>query len=314
MLENIEMRAVYCEEMMKYAAANKDIVLLDADLATASGTLPFIKALPDQHVNVGIAEANMVGVAAGLATCGKIPFAHTFAPFATRRCFDQFTVSVAYAKIKVVIVGSDPGITAEANGGTHMPLEDMSLVRTLPNVLCVEPTDSTHFKAILPQIIEYPHPVYIRLLRKHAHEVFANRKDADFTLGKANLLEEGKDITLFCSGIMVQRALDAAQELAKEGISAEVINVHTWNPLDTETILKSVAKTKAVVTCENHGVVGGLGGAIAELLAENNPVPLWRIGVRGRFGEVGNLDYLSKIMGLTVEDIVKAAKDVIARK
>lgn len=314
MLENIEMRAVYCEEMMKYAEQNKDIVLIDADLATACGTLPFARKFPNQHINVGIAEANMVGVAAGLATCGKIPFAHSFGPFATRRCFDQITVSVAYAKLKVVIIGVDPGITAEANGGTHTPLEDMALMRTLPNVLCIEPTDSVHFKAILPQIIDYPDPVYVRLLRKKADSIYADRKDVDFTLGKAIVLEEGKDITLFCSGILVQKTLDAAAELAKEGISAEVINVHTWHPLDNETILKSIAKTGAAVTVENHSVVGGLGGAISELLAENNPAPLWRVGVRGRFGEVGKLDYLAETMGLTTNDIIKSAKEVLKRK
>ncbi len=314
MLEDKEMRAIYCDSLIELSKENENIVVIDADLATACGTLKYKKEYPTRHINVGIAEANMAGVAAGLATCGKVPFINSFGPFASRRCYDQVTVSIAYAKLKVCIVGFDPGVTAEANGGTHTPLEDMSLMRVLPNMICVEPTDGVMLKALIPQIIESPDPVYIRLLRKKADSIYANRPEIDIKLGKANVLTEGNDITLIASGIMVNQALEAAKVLAEQGISAEVIDLHTWQPLDSETVLKSVAKTKAVVTCENHSVTNGLGSAIAELLCENAPAPLYRVGVRGRFSEVGKRPYLEKLLGLTIEDIVTASKNVLERK
>lgn len=295
-------------------AARKDdrIVVLDADLMSCHSTKCFLEAFPERFINVGIAEANLIGVAAGMAAFGKIPFAFSFAPFATRRCYDQIFISVAYSKLPVKIVGSDPGVMAEANGGTHMPFEDMSIMRAIPKMVCFEPTDATMLAKALPQIIDYPGAVYIRMFRKKAEKIYDD--GLDFKLGKAVTLREGKDVTLVASGIMVARALKAADELAAEGISARVVNIHTWKPIDEDAIVESVKATGAIVTCENHSTYGGLGSAVAEVVVEKCPAPMELIGVRNSFGEVGKEAYLSEKFGLTVADIVAAAKKAIARK
>ena len=217
MIQSKEMRAVYCETLMELAEHDSRIVVLDSDLSSACGTKPFAARFPSRHINVGIAEANMIGVAAGLASCGKIPFAHSFATFASRRCFDQITVSVGYAKLNVRIVGTDPGISAEANGGTHMALEDVGTLRTLPNMLIFEPVDTIQMRAALPQIVEHEGPMYLRLLRKKADPVFS--EGYEFKLGKADQLRNGSDLVILASGLTVRYALDAAAELEKEGIS-----------------------------------------------------------------------------------------------
>lgn len=295
-------------------AARKDdrIVVLDADLMSCHSTKCFLEAFPERFINVGIAEANLIGVAAGMAAFGKIPFAFSFAPFATRRCYDQIFISVAYSKLPVKIVGSDPGVMAEANGGTHMPFEDMSIMRAIPKMVCFEPTDATMLAKALPQIIDYPGAVYIRMFRKKAEKIYDD--SLDFKLGKAVTLKEGKDVTLVASGIMVARALKAAEELAADGISARVVNVHTWKPIDEDAIVESVKATGAVVTCENHSTYGGLGSAVAEVVVEKCPAPMEFIGVKNSFGEVGKEAYLSEKFGLTVGDIVAAAKKAVARK
>lgn len=312
MLDTKEMRAVYCETLIDLAKRNKKIVLLDADLMSSMGTKAFKTAYPKRHINVGIAEQNMIGIAAGLATCGKIPFCHSFTPFVTRRCYDQIAISVAYAKQNVKLVGADPGIMALNNGGTHMSLEDIGIMRSMPNMTIFEPVDAAMLKALLPQIVKYDKPMYIRLFRKKAETVFDD--NTKFNLFKAIELKKGTDVTIIASGIMVARAVTASIILASKGLSVGVLSVHTIKPIDEEAVIKVAKRSGAVVTAENHNVIGGLGSAVAEVLGENCPVPMRRVGVKDRFGEVGDDKYLSEIMGLRVDDIVAACEEVVKLK
>ena len=305
MLESQEMRKVYCDTMIALAKEDPRIVDVEADLTGAHGMKPFKAAYPDRSFNVGIAEANMVGVAAGLSACGKIPFVHSFATFASRRCFDQIAISVCYAGLNVKIVGSDPGVGAELNGGTHMALEDMGIMRTLPGMTVFEPTDSVQLRKALPAIVEHEGPVYIRLFRRQAENVFDD--DYEFDLGKADLLRDGSDVTLIASGVCVANALQAAETLAQEGVTARV-------PIDADAVIKAASETGALVTAENHNVIGGLGSAVAEVLAEQRPTPLERVGVKDHFGQVGKAPYLMGVFGITAADIAKAARKAIARK
>lgn len=312
MTDEKEMRQALAEALLERAKEDDRIVVLDADLMSCHATKIFKQAYPDRFINVGIAEQNMMGIAAGMSAMGKIPFAYSFGPFATRRCFDQIFVSVAYAHQNVKIVGTDPGVTAEANGGTHMPFEDMAMMRAIPHMVCFEPTDSAMIKKALPQIADFKGAVYTRMMRKKAEQVFDDT--LDFELGKAIELKDGKDVTLIASGIMVSRALTAAETLANEGISAKVVNIHTWKPIDEEKILECAKKTGAIVTCENHNVYGGLGSAVAEVLAKHNPTPMEMVGVQDEFGQVGKNAYLSSVYHLTVDDIVTAVKKAILKK
>lgn len=312
MLESQEMRKVYCDTMIALAKEDPRIVDVEADLTGAHGMKPFKAAYPDRSFNVGIAEANMVGVAAGLSACGKIPFVHSFATFASRRCFDQIAISVCYAGLNVKIVGSDPGVGAELNGGTHMALEDMGIMRTLPGMTVFEPTDSVQLRKALPAIVEHEGPVYIRLFRRQAENVFGD--DYEFDLGKADLLRDGTEVTLIASGVCVANALQAAETLAGEGLSARVLNMHTIKPVDAEALIRAASETGALVTAENHNVIGGLGSAVAEVLAERRPTPLERVGVKDHFGQVGKAPYLMGVFGITAEDIAKAARKAVARK
>ncbi len=306
------LRETYVDLLIEYAAKDDRIVLLEADLSKAAGTGRFKEVYPDRLINVGIAEANMVGVAAGMSAMGKIPFTHTFTAFATRRCCDQVTLSVAYAGLNVKLMGSDPGVTAELNGGTHMSMEDVAIMRNIPGMTIYEPVDSAQLKKIFPQILAAPGPVYIRLLRRNAVKIFDD--DQTFTLGKGTLIKEGKDVTIIASGILVAEAVKAAEALKNEGIDAEVINIHTIKPLDEEMVIASAKKTGAVVTAENHSIIGALGGAVTECLSENYPVPVRRVGVNDHFGEVGLTDFLMEKYGLTAEHIVEEAKKAISMK
>lgn len=312
MLEQKEMRAVYCRTLMEIAEKDERIVNVQADLMLGHGMKPFAEKYPERTFNVGVAEANMIGVAAGLAATGKIPFAHSFGTFSTRRCFDQITVSVCYAKLKICIIGSDPGVAAELNGGTHMPLEDVGIMRTLPGMMIVEPTDTVQLKAMLPALIADERPVYIRLFRKAVESVFTD--GYTFRPGKADLLNEGKDATIFATGVCVREALLAAEALAKEGVSARVVNMHTVKPLDREAVVAAAKETGAIVTAENHSVIGALGSAVAETLAEECPAPLVRVGVQDRFGEVGRQPYLMETFGITAKNIAEAVRKAIAKK
>lgn len=310
--EDIGLRETYVDLLIEYAKKDSRIVLVEADLMRAANTLRFAAEFKDRTVNVGVAEANMIGVAAGMSAMGKVPFTHTFAPFATRRVCDQVTLSVAYAGLNVKMVGSDPGVTAEYNGGTHMSMEDVSIMRNIPKMVIYEPVDSVQLIEIFPQILAHEGPVYIRLLRKNAVKIYS--KGTTFTLGKGKIITEGSDVTIVASGIMVAEALEAQERLLEKGISAEVINIHTIKPLDEELILRSASKTGAVVVAENHSIIGGLGSAVSECLSENCPVPLKRVGVKDHFGEVGKRAFLQEKYGLTSKDIVSAAQSVIEKR
>lgn len=312
MIMSKEMRQVYCESLIELGEKDSRICVLEADLMAASGTAKFKDRFPDRMVDVGVAESNLIGVAAGMAAMGKIPFANTFSPFATRRCYDQITISVAYSKLNVKICGTDPGLTAELNGGTHMGLEDVALMRALPDMVVFEPVDSTMLKAAMPQIAKYNGALYMRVFRKSTDIVYDELND--FDLFKSIELKQGNDVTIICSGIMVEQSLKAYDMLKAKGISARVINIYTIKPFDEAAVIKAAKETGAIVTAENHSTTGGLGCAVAEVVTNNYPVPVKRIGVKEQFGEVGKLDYLLKRFNMTAEDIVSAAEEAIKLK
>ena len=311
-LTNRQMRDIYADLLIMYAEKYPDLIAIDADLRKAIRLNKFADAYPERAINVGVAEANMIGVAAGLANMGKRPFTHTFTPFASRRVFDQVTVSVAYAGLPVKMVGSDPGVMAQLNGGTHMSLEDVGLMRTLPTMTIVEPVDGVQLAALMPQIIEHDGPLYLRLIRQEFDPIF--EEGETFEIGKAKTVCSGKDVTVFASGIMVKPSLDAAEMLAEEDISVEVINIHTVKPLDVDAIVASAKKTGAVVVAENHNIIGALGSAVAETLGERLPTPLKRVGIKDHFGEVGKKDFLVEKFGLTKKEVTEAIYDVLKKK
>ncbi len=300
----MEMREMFAQEIEKQMLQNDKIVILNADLAKPNGFGNLAKKYSERVINVGIAEQNMACVAAGMSSYGFIPFICTFTPFATRRICDQIAISICYARQNVKIIGTDPGITAEFNGGTHMSVEDIGVLRSIPNMVIFEPVDNIQLKAMLPQILEYNGPVYIRMLRKTAPDIFENSEQ--FDLFKSKKIKDGKDISIFCSGIMVEESIKAAKILESQGIDAEIINLHTIKPIDKEAIINSVKKTRAAVTAENHNVIGGLRSAVAEVICENFPVPLKAVGIQDLFGQVGKLPFLKQAYSMQDEDIVKA--------
>ena len=310
--EDIEMRSVYCQTLIELARENDQIIALDADLMSSMGMIPFLKEFPERTFNCGVQEANMIGVAAGLSATGKIPYAHTFAPFATRRCYDQVFLSGGYAKSNIRIIGSDPGITAAYNGGTHMPFEDMGIMRNIPEMTVLEPTDSVMLTDIIKQLAGLYGMFYVRLLRKNAIKIY--EKGSTFKIGKAVKLKDGKDVTIIANGIMVAETLKAAYMLEEKGISVRLLDMFTLKPIDKETIITCAKETGAIVTAENHNIINGLGSAVAEILAENIPTPMERIGVKDLFGEVGSVDYLKERFELTANDIVKKVEKVLKRK
>jgi transketolase len=314
MFQNKEMRAVMADFLREKMASDEKIITIDADLAKANGTYILQKEFPTRALNVGIAEANMASMAAGLASYGYKPFIFSFCPFVTRRIADQVAVSIAYSGMAVKIVGTDPGITAQLNGATHLCVEDVGIMRSIPNIVIYEPADCFQYAKALPSILAYDGPVYIRQLRKLAPGTYFDDVNYKFDLFKADIIKEGKDITLFASGIEVEQAMKASDALAGHGIDTEVINVHTLKPLDEKTIINSVRKTGCAVVCENHNIIGGLGSGIAEVLSQNCPTPLEFIGIRDRFGEVGMLPYLLKALKMDSESIIEAAFKVIDRK
>lgn len=311
-MEPQEMRKVYCQTLLDLSANNRQIVVLDSDLMSSMGMIPYLKAYPDRTFNCGVQEANMMGVAAGLSAVGKIPYAHTFGPFATRRSYDQTFMSGAYAKSNVRIIGSDPGVTAAYNGGTHMPFEDLGLMRNIPEMTVIEPTDSIMLKDIITQTADLYGMFYIRLLRKSARQIF--EEGSTFTIGKAAQIASGNDVTLISNGIMTYEAIAATEILEKDGISVEHLNMFTLKPIDSAAIIASAKKTGLVVTCENHNIINGLGSAVSETLSENYPTLLRRVGVKDRFGQVGSQTFLQEEYQLTANDIVSAVKDGLAQK
>ncbi len=312
MTDEREMRQTLAGALVERAKTDDRIVVIEADLMSCHATKVFKQEFPERFVNVGIAEQNMIGIAAGMSTMGKIPFAYSFGPFATRRCYDQIFISVAYARQNVKIVGTDPGVLAEYNGGTHMPFEDMALMRAIPHMVCFEPVDATMLEKAVDQIVDYQGAVYIRLQRKKAEKVFDDT--LNFELGKAIKIKDGKDVTLIASGIMVARAIEAAELLKADGISARVVNIHTWKPIDKDAIIECAKETGAIVTCENHNVCNGLGSAVCEVVCQNSPVPMRLVGVKDEFGQVGKNAYLSEQYHITTQDIVEAAREVVKNK
>ena len=307
----MEMRAVYAECLAQMMEQDKHVVVLDADLSKASGTRKLYDRFPRQMFDCGVAEQNMASIAAGLSSYGFKPWIESFTPFATRRICDQIAISISYARQNVKIVGTDPGISAELNGGTHMSLEDIGVVRSIPGMVIFEPVDETQLRAAMPVLNDYVGPVYMRLFRKVTPDVFG--PDYKFDLFKADTLREGRDLTIFVSGMFTRDVVDAAGELAAEGLDVEVVNVHTIKPIDRETVIASARKTGAVLTVENHNVIGGLHSAVCETLALER-IPVTAFGVADRFGEVGKIPYLRQAMGLTKEDLLAAARRAAATK
>ncbi|MGY0395099.1 MULTISPECIES: transketolase family protein [unclassified Fusobacterium] len=308
-LENQEMRKAYSSTLDEMINEDKRVFVLEADLSEAISTNSIAKTNKENYINCGIMEANMIGVASGLSLVGDIPFVHTFSPFATRRDFDQIFLSGAYAKTNIKILGSDPGIYTQHNGGTHTSFEDIALMRTIPTATVLSISDTTMMKNILRQIKDIYGIHYLSAIRKGSYKVYND--DEKFEIGKGKVLREGKDITIIACGIMVVEALKAADILEKEGIDVTVIDMFTIKPIDKELVKKYSKLTKGIVTAENHNIIGGLGSAVAEVIVENTLVPMRRVGVEDRFGQVGTLDYLQKEYKLTAEEIVNKVKELL---
>ncbi len=306
-MTKIATRDAYGEALAQLGEEIKDIVVLDADLSGSTKTSVFAKKFPERFFNVGIAEQNLMGTAAGFATCGKIPFASTFAVFATGRAFEQVRNSICYPKLNVKIAATHAGLTVGEDGATHQSVEDLSLMRALPNMTVISPADAVETKKAVRAAAFHQGPVYIRLGRMAVETIFD--EDYEFEIGKGKVLREGSDVAIIATGIMVAEALRAAEILEKEGINAMVVNIHTLKPIDEDIILKA-ADCGAIVTAEEHTVIGGLGSAVAEVLAEKKPTPMRRIGIKDKFGQSGKPDDLLKLYNLTAEDIANAAKEM----
>lgn len=300
------------QEIPRLAEQDPDLVYLDADLMSCIGMLSWAKQHPDRAINCGIAEANMVGVAAGLASAGFHPIVHTFGPFASRRCFDQVFLSAGYAKNDITVIGTDPGVTATMNGGTHMPFEDVALYSTIPGSTIIDVTDPAMLQSVLGQCVKRPGVKYIRVGRKKYARVYAD--GTELPIGKAVTLKEGRDLVIFAAGIMVHEAMQAAKKLEQEGISAAVVDCFTIKPLDRETVVRWAKETGAVVVAENHNRYGGLCASVAQTLAEEDPVPCEFVAVEDRFGQVGPQDYLQEAYGLTADHVAEQARTVLRRK
>lgn len=311
-IDKQEMRYAYTEALIEAAKRDSRIVSINCDLSSSCGTKGFTKEFPERSFNMGIQEANGCGVAAGMSATGLIPFFHSFAVFSSRRIYDQIFLSCAYAGLNVKIIGCDAGVSATYNGGTHMAFEDVGILRVMPKVTIVEPSDTVMAKQLVKQLAETYGVFYMRFARKNLPRVY--EEGSKFKIGKAAVIREGKDATVIASGVEVAEALDAAEILAKEGIEIRVVDMFTIKPVDAECIIDCAKSTGAIVTAENSNIIGGLGSAVAEVLVECAPVPMERMGVRDEFGEVGQMDYLKKRFGLTASVIADKVKKVLARK
>lgn len=305
-------RDAYGETLLELGAENDSIVVLDADLSGSTKTGVFAKKFPERFFNMGIAEANMVGTAAGLAAVGKIPFVSTFAIFAVGRAWEQVRQSVAYPKANVKIVATHGGVTVGEDGGSHQSVEDIAIMRAVPNMTVIVPADGIETRGAIRAAAAYKGPVYIRLGRNKVPTIFP--PEHRFEIGKGCEMRPGHDLTFVTTGLLTAPALAAAAILEKEGISARVVHIATIKPLDQEIILKAARETGAIVTAEEHSIIGGLGGAVAEFLGEEHPVPVKRVGVRDRFGTSGKAEELLKFFGLTPEDLADAAREIIRKK
>ena len=312
MAAKIATRDAYGKALLILGAENPNVVVLDADLSKSTKTADFGKKYPERFFNMGIAEANLLGTAAGLAAAGKIPFASTFAIFAVGRAFEQIRNSIAYPKLNVKIAATHSGITVGEDGGSHQAIEDVAIMRAVPNMVVLVPADGEETRQVILASAKYNGPVYIRMGRLAVPLLFG--EDYNFEIGKANVLKEGTDVAIMANGLMVSMALEAAEELVAEGISVSVVNVASVKPLDEETIVRIAKQTKAVVTAEEHNIIGGLGSAIAEVLGEKLPTPMVRVGLKDTFGESGRPQELLEKYGLTKGDLVKAVHEALAKK
>ena len=299
-------RQSYGEALLSLGEENKNIVVLDADLAGATKTELFAKRFPERFLNIGIAEQDLMSTAAGLATCDKIPYASTFAVFAAGRAYDQIRNSICYPELNVKIVATHAGITVGEDGATHQMLEDLSLMRTLPNITVMCTSDDTETKWAIKEIAKIKGPVYLRLSRLATPIIYDENET--FEIGKAKQIGEGKDCTIFATGVMVSEAIKAKEKLKEEDINVRVVDIHTIKPIDKEIIIKSAKETKKLISIEDHSIIGGLGTAIAEVLSEEYPSKLIRMGMKDEFGKSGKAEDLMKHFHLTAEDIIKEVK------
>lgn len=310
--DKIATREAYGEALAEFGA-QYDLIVLDADLSKSTKTNTFQKKFPDRFFNAGIAEANMVATAAGMATCGKTVFVSSFAMFAAGRAFEQVRNSVGYPHLNVKIGATHAGISVGEDGATHQCCEDIALMRTIPGMVVLSPSDATEARVAVKAAIEHDGPVYLRFGRLGVPQIF-DRETFDFQLGKGICVQDGTDVTIVATGLMLFEALDAAKALAEQGISARVIDIHTIKPIDADILIKAAKETGCIVTAEEHNVLGGLGSAVAEVLVENAPVPMTRIGVQDQFGRSGTPAELLRYYHMTAADIADAAKAVIKRK
>jgi transketolase len=300
------MKTVYADTLVELMKENENVVCLEADLGRSSGTFPKIKDMfPDRFIDVGVAEANMVSVSAGLANDGKIPFCASFSAFAARRAYDQSTISVAYSDNNVKIVGLSPGITATYNGGTHMCLQDLAIMRAMPNMHVYSPCDTYELRAVMRYMAKEKQPTYLQMMREKYPAVFDD--SVTFDPAKAKLLREGSDLTIVTTGYTTQLLKKTWAMLDEAGVKFEHLHYPSVKPFDSDAVVKSAKKTGAVLTVETQTVIGGLGGAVCETLSELYPVPVKRLGAQDRFGEVGNIDYLAEAMGFSPKQIVETA-------
>lgn len=309
----LELRAVYAKTLCELIETDPNVFCLEADLSRASGTFAEVRKLyPKNFINVGVAEANMICVGAGLANAGKIPFCASFACFASRRVYDQITISVAYANNNVKIVGTAPGITQGPNGGTHMCFQDLAIMRVMPNLHVYSPADAYELRSVLRYMAGSRSPTYLQLIRSRLGPLFD--ESYVFNPSQAVRLHAGEEVTLVATGYMTQLALEAARRLEATGVSVDVLHYPSVKPFDVATLVESAARTGAVVTVENQSILGGLGGTVCEALSENCPTRVRRLGIPDRFGEVASAEYLLHKHGFGLEYIVAACRDLVARK
>lgn len=310
MTKKIATRQAYGETLARLGQTNENIVVLDADLSKSTKTADFKKVCPERFINVGIAEQNLAGVAAGLATTGKIPFMSTFAMFAAGRAFEIIRNAICYPKLNVKVCATHAGLTVGPDGASHQAIEDLALMRSIPNMVVLNPADAVSTEKILEAAVAYDGPVYVRLGRAAVPVVY--NADTKIEIGKANTIQDGSDITIIGTGIMIAEAMEAAKILEAEGVSVRIVDMHTIKPIDKDVIVKAAKETKGIVTAEEHNIIGGLGSAVAEVLVEEHPAKLKRVGVLDTFGESGSPAELMEKYFITAKDIVKAAKAILA--
>ncbi|MBS4998225.1 MAG: transketolase family protein [Veillonella sp.] len=313
-MENkIATREAYGKALVKLSNINENVVVLDADLSKSTKTADFKAVAPERFINMGIAEANMMGVAAGLSTCGKVPYVSTFAMFAAGRAFEQIRNSICYPNLNVKVCATHAGLTVGEDGATHQSVEDISLMRSIPNMTVINPADAVETEAAILAIADYKGPCYVRLGRLAVNTI-NYEKNYKFEIGKGTEIKKGDDAAIIATGMMVQKAIEAAKYLESEGIHVRVINISTIKPIDKELLVKAAKETGAIVTAEEHSVIGGLGSAVSEVITEEVPVPVLKVGIKDTFGESGKPGELLEKYGLTTQAIVEHSKKAISLK